>query len=132
MRKLILVTATALFAISNNADAQPRKGTWSVGANIMNGGAVGPKAGYFVSDKLMLGAGLNFSFSANHDLSYTAYYAGVHPFARYYFASKGGMQANRFYFFLDASVGYNIGLNYSKTPKLHSNNSNIRGASDRG
>lgn len=118
MKKIVIATiATTLLTLS--ANAQPKKGSFMVGADLLNASAgfstnrpgsgystfmLSPKVGYFLSDKFAVGANVSFSgaFSAKN---FSNLMVGASPFARYYFFPKSGAQAQRLYFFLEAHAG---------------------------
>lgn len=123
MKKLLLITPL-LFVLTSSSFAQPQKGSWLVGASIANGGAavqpninsvfnfnISPKAGYFLSNRLALGTGINFGIGGSATTKQFAFNYGASPFLRYYFAKKEGMQVNKAYLFTEVSAGYN-GTNY--------------------
>lgn len=81
-----------------------------LGADINMGGGVPLKFGKFATDRLLLGSGVTplvaISNSNNYNLSLM-----VTPFAKYYFAPKGGFTPEKkLYFFVDGGLGYRIGV----------------------
>ena len=120
----ILLVATLFVAFTSNA--QIEKGNWMMGggANFGNykstsggvkvestGIGVYPNIGYFVIDKLALGASAELGFSNATKTSY-----GISPFIRYYILEKD----KTFNFFSEASYGISriINSNY-KSQKLN-------------
>ena len=84
MKKLLLITPL-LFVLTSSSFAQPQKGSWLVGASIANGGAavqpninsvfnfnISPKAGYFLSNRLALGTGINFGIGGSATTKHNA------------------------------------------------------------
>ena len=142
----ILFIATFLITLASNA--QIDKGNWMMGggANFgayknTSGGIKGesrgigiyPNIGYFVIDKLALGASGELGFSSDTNTNY-----GISPFIRYYFLEKektinifsevsyGISRINKTdynfqkfnlkagtVFFVNSSVGIEVSLNYS-------------------
>ena len=91
---------------SANVGLDPiKKGNWMVGGSLGNIGysfegeafniQVQPRAGYFVSDGLAIGAQANLGFTAVKDLDNEWGY-GIAPFVRYYFPG-GATQSSRFF-----------------------------------
>lgn len=106
MKHLLLLTI--LFSITTASFSQINKGQWLIGGNASfstdkeNGGIVkdrstafqlSPNAGYFVSDKLAVGARINFLRDKN-EIEYGSYTEtsnssiSLSPFVRYYFLPK--------------------------------------------
>lgn len=98
---------------SENVGSQPiQKGNWIVGGSI---GALGysfesenfninfmPRAGYFISDGIAIGLGIDLGFSTvkNGD---NIWGYGIKPFARYYFP-EGASATGRFFGQVDLGV----------------------------
>lgn len=117
-KKLIIMAALCGFALG--ANAQTEKGKVSLGGGIGyntqpgNGNSTRthsfnfiPRAGYFVSNNFVIGAGLGFIYSKNKILGPNNTYLGLRqstqsiaPYARYYFDITP-----RFKFFGDLQVG---------------------------
>lgn len=82
-----------------------KKGNWMVGGSLANLGYsfegkafninVQPRAGYFVSDGIAIGAQANLGFIAVKDLD-NQYNYGIAPFVRYYFP-EGSSSSGRFF-----------------------------------
>ena len=101
-----------------------KQGNWMVGGSIGNIGygfegkvfniSVSPRAGYFVSDGVAIGAQVNLGLKAVKDLD-NEYHYGVSPFVRYYF--PGGASATGRFFgqgeigIAGSSAGDKVGLN---------------------
>lgn len=90
MKKLVFATLLLSVLVTTTTFAQPRKGYWMVGANVV---PVQPRAGYFVSDKLLLGAGLNVNVGGSPGNNVFSASLGFAPFAKYYFSGKEGLSA---------------------------------------
>lgn len=134
MNKLSLLTALGAVAFSpivvnaqNDSAVGLRyvpthKGALMLGADIMSAQlgfgdgagafyhvAAAPKAGYFISDKLAVGASINTVFQGARNYNSQSY--GIGAFGRYYFGkatnSKG--ELNRFRFFVEGGLGYSRG-----------------------
>lgn len=107
------VFIAALLLVALTAGAQRERGSIMVGAGL---GRVGlfvqpyhnstqsyisfyPQAGYFIQDNLLVGTGLNFSYSSSsgHSGSF-----GVDPFLRRYFSGT----THKSSFFVEAQLGY--------------------------
>ncbi|NQD71205.1 hypothetical protein HP439_10780 [Sphingobacterium shayense] len=91
---------------SANVGLDPiKRGNWMVGGSLGNIGysfegkafniQVQPRAGYFISDGLAIGAQANLGFTAVKDLDNEWGY-GIAPFVRYYFPG-GATQSSRFF-----------------------------------
>jgi len=91
---------------SANVGLEPiRQGNWMVGGSIGNIGysfegdafniGVSPRAGYFVSDGLAIGAQATLGFTAVKDTDNEWNY-GIAPFVRYYFP-RGASASGRFF-----------------------------------
>ena len=117
MKKLLLLTFAAAIVFAISVNAQPRKGDWMVGANIASGTGYlntsvphqfnfnfNPSGGYFLSNRVAIGAGINFGGGGLFSNSYYMNY-GFSPFVRYYFVSKEGIKANKLYLFGELSTG---------------------------
>lgn len=106
MKHLLLLTI--LFSITSAAFSQINKGQWLLGGNASfstdknNGGIskdrsttfqLSPNAGYFISDKLAVGARISFLRDKN-EIEYGSYTeitntnVSLSPFVRYYFLPK--------------------------------------------
>ena len=96
MKKLLLLASVIPVLTTTVGNAQPRKGDWMVGANVI---PFSLKGGYFLSDRLAVGTELLINGTYSPAQKTIAANIGASPFIRYYFASKDGMKANRFYFF---------------------------------
>lgn len=119
MKKLLLLIAVVPAITATVTDAQPRKGDWMVGANIANGAAhlnstvphqfnfnITPNGGYFLSNRLIVGAGIGMGVAIFTSKNYAFSY-GLSPFARYYFVSQSGLEHNKLYLFGELSTGVN-------------------------
>jgi len=141
---------------SQHAFAQTEKGNWLVGVNVADlhyskdrnygikqyGISLQPDAGYFVADRLAVGAGLELtltgykaenSFSGEINKGHTIVY-GLSPFVRYYFldASKHKVYGQAFGSYRESyskfpygsssdnewGVGISAGYNYFITPSV--------------
>lgn len=91
---------------SANVGLEPiKKGNWMIGGSLGNIGysfegeafniQIQPRAGYFVSDGLAIGAQANLGFTAVKDIDNEWGY-GIAPFVRYYFPG-GATQSSRFF-----------------------------------
>lgn len=122
MKKLILASVLLTSLVTTTAFAQPKKGSWMVGADIAGaaasnpgGGnmlfhaALTPKAGYFLTNRLVAGTSLNMGLAVGKKQYALAY--GISPFLRYYFAKKDGVQLKKINFFSEVSAGY-LGNSY--------------------
>lgn len=117
MKKQFTLAALAVTFLSTTAFAQPKKGSWMAGADILSSGAyissnssqfnfnLMPKAGYFVTDKLTVGSSLTLGAAFGSSNSYSISY-GITPFARYFFAGKDGIQLGKLTPFAEAYAGY--------------------------
>lgn len=118
MKKLLLLTIGITTLSASQLFAQPRKGSWMVGADVV---PFSLKGGYFLSDRLMVGTGLlaNGNYAAQQK-SLSANIT-VSPFLRYYFARSAGISPQKFYFFLeaDAAYGYGFSKEYINNNKGH-------------
>ena len=108
MKKLLLLASVIPVLTTTVGNAQPRKGDWMVGANVI---PFSLKGGYFLSDRLAVGTELLINGTYSPAQKTIAANIGASPFIRYYFASKDGMKANRFYFFGD--VNFTVGYGFS-------------------
>lgn len=92
----LLVIVSLLLTISIEALSQPEKGLWQVGGSVAfnhdkeyNHLSINPAAGYFITNHLVAGTGLSFTFSKT---AYSRIYGtGIYPYASYYFG-KGKLQ----------------------------------------
>ena len=128
MKHLLLLTV--LFSITTAAFSQINKGQWLIGGNASfstdkdNVGIskdrsttllLSPNVGYFISDKLAVGARVNFlsdknevEFGSYTETSNTA--VSLSPFVRYYFLPK----TEKMNLFADAGYSYGRTRNTSK------------------
>lgn len=119
MKKLLLLATIIPMLTITVTNAQPRKGDWMVGANIANGTAhinstvphqfnfnIIPSGGYFLSNRLVVGAGVGVGVAIFTSKNYAFSY-GLSPFARYYFVPKSGMEEDKLYLFGELSTGIN-------------------------
>lgn len=111
MKKVLLAAAFGIFGLAN---AQIQKGNWMVGGSVANmqftnnlNLTLNPKAGYFVADRFVVGAGVDLSVSKTKGSSDVATNWGIAPFARYYFTSTeiDSMLKNGA-FFAEGSAGF--------------------------
>lgn len=120
MKKIALLSTAAVLFASLTTYAQPKKGDWMVGANIANTMAatsswgtqfsvnLNPSAGYFLSNRVAVGTGVGLSYQ-HFDKNFSSFNTSLMPFARYYFAKKEGMQAQKLYLFGEVSAGVGAG-----------------------
>lgn len=137
MKKLALLL-TIIGGVTFNASAQKietipqtsadvgtapiQKGNWMVGGSLANLGYsfegkafsinVQPRAGYFISDGIAIGAQTNLGFTAvkNHDNEWNY---GIAPFVRYYL-NKGSSASGRFFGQGDVGIaGSSVGKDVS-------------------
>ncbi len=120
MKRLLLLTC--LFSITSASFAQINKGQWLVGGNIsystskndvtntkhrITNFQISPNAGYFIIDKLAVGARVNLSRVKN-EVEQNVYTESTNngislsPFVRYYFLPK----AQKINLFADAGYAY--------------------------
>lgn len=111
MKKLFLAGAVALFGMAN---AQLSEGNWMVGSSIANmeftnglNIQLNPKAGYFIQDRLMVGAGVGLGIYKANGVSTTQTNWTIAPFARYYFSDNQiNSMTNNGTFFAEGSAGF--------------------------
>lgn len=144
MKKLLLLSAFAIFGFTQVSNAQTEKGTLMLGSDLgsglvsstnsglfgfnfgLNEGAgfnlgLSPKMGYFVKDNFMLGAVVNFGFTKSPEYNgfstrTTTY--GIQGLSRYY-VSQGERGIDNFLkhgkFFMEANAGV-AGVNVKDGP----------------
>lgn len=115
MKNYILTTVLLTLLTTTTAFAQPRKGDWMVGGRLNK---LSLSGGKFLSNRLLLGTDATPSFSIQPYVSSTFSFT-VSPFLRYYFASKDGMEAKKFYFFTQAQAGYSVGYITNTNDLVH-------------
>jgi opacity protein-like surface antigen len=123
MKQLSAIAGLSL--LSFGANAQLQRGTWMLGTNLGSTGimradgysstriinaSLTPQAGLFVSDRLVLGAGVGLNYSHWRDVQYSPSKASsasisVAPFARYYFAKRNADVTGRVVPFVEAGLG---------------------------
>lgn len=111
MKKILLASALGLFGMAN---AQLKQGNWMVGSSVTNmkftnglNIQLTPKAGYFIADRFVVGAGVDLSVTKTNNSDKVQTNWGVAPFARYYFTSTeiDSMLKNGA-FFAEGSAGF--------------------------
>ncbi len=137
MKRLSLLLASTTVLALTPAFAQLQKNTWTLGGSLGSAGLAGgngffylsgsitPRAGYFLTDRFMVGAGLGLGLSmlrtpqftgASND--YTLSSLSLSPFGRYYFAKPqvAGVIPRGIIPFAEAGLGLS-GYTYSaRTP----------------
>lgn len=111
MKKILLASAIGLFGMAN---AQLQEGNWMVGSSLAdmqftNGLSLSltPKAGYFVSDRFVVCAGVELSVDKPNGSSVSQTNWAIAPFARYYFTnSEINSMLNNGAFFAEGSAGF--------------------------
>lgn len=117
MKKITFLAAFALLALAIPASAQIQKGNVMVGGNILTSGfqfdannafdiTLNPKAAWFISDGVALGADVNLGYSTADFTGNTLSY-GVGALGRYYGAKGANEVINHSRFFGEATVGIN-------------------------
>lgn len=80
-----------------------------LGADV-DGAPVSLKFGKFATNRLLLGSGITPLFAVSSGINNYSFSLTVTPFAKYYFAPKGGFTPDKkLYFFMDGGLGYSIG-----------------------
>lgn len=108
MKKSTFVIIALILSSVSVAYAQPKKGDWMVGANIV---PFSLKGGHFLSNRLLVGTELLMNGSYAPAKKVIAANIAASPYIRYYFLPKDGMKAHRFYFFGD--VNFTVGYGFS-------------------
>lgn len=119
MKKLVLASIATTMLSSTAALAQPQKGSWMAGADLLGASAgfnqsspgnkyvdfiITPKVGYFISNRMVVGSSFTLG-GAIVPGRFSNLVGGVTPFARYYFFPKDGAKTRRLYFFAEAHAG---------------------------
>lgn len=118
MKKLLLLTIGITTLSTAQLFAQPRKGSWMAGADVV---PFSLKGGYFLSNRLMIGVDLLANGNYSPQQKSIAANIKISPFLRYYFAPSTGIAPQKFYFFLeaDAAYGYGFSREYINNNKGH-------------
>lgn len=135
MKKVLLLACVFILISTSAIYAQPEKGDWMVGASLVNANGyinstvphqfsfnLNPSAGYFLSNRVAIGTGLNLGYGVFGSRNYFLN-VGLSPFARYYFVPKEGMQAKKLFLFGELSTQVGVTNYVDKVGNINTTNS---------